>query len=80
MSEARKPKQFFSDLPFRLKKKANPNDHTARVATISEGYFFGEQDFFEEQPHELTSVVISNKARVYRISLNVNNFFLLIIL
>ena len=74
MSEARKPKQFFSELPFRLKKKNNPNDQKARVATIASGDFFGEEEFFEEQPHELAAVVISNKARVYRISTLVRNF------
>jgi len=78
MEESHKPKQFFSmDLPFRLKKKVNPNpnENTVRVATISSGDFFGEEDFFEERPRELNAIVMSNKARMYRLSHHVLDFY-----
>ena len=66
------------DLPFRLKKKANPNpsENTVRVATISSGDFFGEEDFFEERPRELAAIVVSNKAKIYRLSHHVNIYYL----
>lgn len=70
-----KRKAFFSQLPLRV-KKANPNEHTLRVATIRSGDFFGEEEFFEQNPYELTATVISPKAKTYRLSYEVNKFFI----
>lgn len=61
------------ELPLRRKRRHDSNTNLVKLVTVCSGNFFGEEDFFNGNLRQFTATVSSTRAKVFRLSMEVDN-------